>query len=83
MQITNANLQRNASQHNVITSQEQVDLALKIYNEVALQKNQGTASLTDLLLADNELRKAQQDYLSAVIDYLKADLELKKLTGNY
>ncbi len=83
MQITNANLQRNASQRTVITSQEQVDLALKIYNEVALQKNQGTASLTDLLLADNELRKAQQDYLSAVIDYLKADLELKKLTGNY
>lgn len=83
MQITNANLQRNASQRTVITSQEQVDLALKIYNEVALQKNQRTASLTDLLLADNELRKAQQDYLSAVIDYLKADLELKKLTGNY
>jgi outer membrane protein TolC len=34
------------------------------------------------LLADNALREAQQTYLTTVIDYLKADLELKKLTGN-
>ena len=40
------------------------------------------ASLTDIVLADNALREAQQTYLSAVVDYLKADLELKKLTGN-
>lgn len=83
MQITNAKLQRDASQRTVNTSREQVDLASKIYDEVAIQKTQGTASLTDLLLADNELRKAQQDFLNAMIDYLKADLELKKLTGNY
>lgn len=83
MQIANAKLQRDASQRSVNTSREQVDLASKIYGEVAIQKTQGTASLTDLLLADNELRKAQQDFLNAMIDYLKADLELKKLTGNY
>jgi OMF family outer membrane factor len=34
------------------------------------------------LLADNALREAQQNYLNAVIDLLKADLELKKLTGS-
>lgn len=83
MQIANAKLQRDASQRTVITSREQVDLAKKIYDEVVIQKAQGTASLTDLLLADNELRKAQQDFLNAMIDYLKADLELKKLSGNY
>jgi len=33
-------------------------------------------------MADNALREAQQSYLSAVIETLKADLELKKLTGN-
>lgn len=83
MQIANAKLQRDASQRTVNTSREQVDLAKNIYYEVAIQKTQGTASLTDLLLADNELRKAQQDFLNAMIDYLKANLELKKLTGNY
>jgi OMF family outer membrane factor len=46
-----------------------------------LQQKQGTATLTDVLLADNALREAQQNYLSAVVDYLKADLEIKKLTG--
>jgi outer membrane protein TolC len=57
-------------------------LAQTIYEQTILQQKQGTASLTDVLLADNALREAQQTYLSAVIDYLKADLELKKLTGN-
>jgi OMF family outer membrane factor len=33
-------------------------------------------------MADNALRQAQQDYLKAEIDFAKADLELKKLTGN-
>ena len=47
-----------------------------------MQQQQGTASLTDVLLADNALREAQQDYLSSLVDFLKADLELKKLTGN-
>jgi len=34
-------------------------------------------------MADNALRDVQQQYLSAIIEYLKADLELKKLTGNF
>ena len=50
--------------------------------QTVLQQKQGTASLTDVLLADNALREAQQNYLNAVIDFLKADLELKKLTGS-
>jgi len=33
-------------------------------------------------MADNTVREAQKSYLNAIIDYLKADLELKKLTGN-
>jgi OMF family outer membrane factor len=28
------------------------------------------------------LREAQQNYLSNIVEYLKADLELKKITGN-
>ena len=34
-------------------------------------------------MADNALREIQQQYLSAIVGYLKADLELKKLTGNF
>jgi biotin carboxyl carrier protein len=82
MQVENAKLQREVAKKSVETTTEQIELAQTIYEQTILQQKQGTASLTDVLLADNALREAQQTYLSAVIDYLKADLELKKLTGN-
>lgn len=82
MQIENAKLQRTIAKRSVETTTEQIELAKTIYEQTVLQQKQGTASLTDVLLTDNALREAQQTNLSAVIDYLKADLELKKLTGN-
>ena len=82
MQIQNAKLQRAVAQKSVETTSEQIKLAQTIYEQTGIQQKQGTSSLTDVLLADNALRDAQQIYLTAVIDYLKADLELKKLTGN-
>lgn len=82
MQVQNAFLQREVAKKSVETTTEQIDLAKTIYEQTVLQQKQGTASLTDVLLADNALREAQQNYLNAVVDYLKADLELKKLTGN-
>jgi OMF family outer membrane factor len=82
LQIKNAKLQRTIAKRSVETTTEQIQLAQTIYEQTVLQQKQGTASLTDVLLADNALREAQQTNLSAVIDYLKADLELKKLTGN-
>jgi OMF family outer membrane factor len=82
MQVENAKLQRMVAKKAVETTTEQIELAKTIYEQTVLQQKQGTASLTDVLLADNALREAQQTYLTAVIDYLKADLELKRLTGN-
>ena len=82
MQINNAERRRAVAGKSVETTTRQMELAQTIYEQTALRQNQGTASLTDILLADNALREAQQAYLSAVIDYLKADLELKRWTGN-
>jgi len=82
MQVKNATLQRMVANKSVETTKEQIELGKTIYEQTALQQKQGTASLTDVLLADNALREAQQTYLNAVIEYLKADLELIKLTGN-
>ncbi|WP_262250110.1 TolC family protein [Parapedobacter soli] len=83
MEIENATRQRNTAQQTVINTENQIALAQSIYEQTTLQQKQGTATLTDILLADNALREAQQNYLSAVVDYLKADLELKKLTGTF
>lgn len=81
MQIENAKRQRTVAQKSIETNTSQIKLAQAIYEQTVLQQKQGTASLTDVLLADTALREAQQNYLSAVVDYLKADLELKKLTN--
>lgn len=82
LQIENATRQRAIAQKTVRNSEDQIALAQTIYSQTILQQKQGTASLTDILLADSALREAQQNYLAAVVDFLKSDLELKKLTGN-
>lgn len=81
MQIDNARQQRIVAQHSLETSLTQIALGQSVYGQTILQQAQGTAGLPDVLLADNALREAQQNYLTAVVEYLKADLELKKLTG--
>lgn len=82
MEIKGAIGQRKVAAKTLGNTKNQILLAQTIYEQTLLQQQQGTANLTDVLLADNALREAQQNYLSASIDYLKADLELKKLTGN-
>jgi OMF family outer membrane factor len=82
MQVLNASQKRIVAQSSVETISQQIELAKSVYNQTVLQQKQGIANLSDVLIADNTLREAQQNYLTAVIDYLRADLELKKLTGN-
>lgn len=82
MLIENANRRRTVTQKTIENTLSQINLATTVYEQTILQQKEGTANLTDVLLADNTLREAQQSYLSAIVEYLKADLELKKLTGN-
>jgi len=82
LRTATAQRQRELARSTVANTLEQVDLAQRIYEQTLLQQAQGTASLTEVLLADNALRAAQQDQLAALVDYLKADLELKAATGN-
>ena len=82
MLIENVTRKRFVTQQTIENTTNQIDLAKTVYDEMVLQQKQGTSSLTEILLADNALREAQQNQLTAIIDYLKADLDLKKLTGN-
>ncbi|MFC3414321.1 TolC family protein [Algoriphagus hitonicola] len=59
-------------------TQSQITLAESIYDKSILLQQEGLATLTDILLADQSLRTAQQAYLDAMVEYLKATLELKK-----
>lgn len=80
--IGNAKNRRAIVQKTITNTQSQINLARTVYEQTLLQQKEGTANLSDVLLADNALREAQQSYLSAIVEFLKADLELKKLTGN-
>ncbi len=82
MQSDNAKRTKLTAQQTVENTLAQINLSQTLYDQVVLQQKQGTANLTDILLADNSLRESQQNYLSAIVEYLKAELELKKLTGN-
>ncbi len=82
IQRKNAHNQKTTALQTVYNTAEQIKLSQKIYDQTILQQKEGTATLTDVLMADNSLRTSQQNYLVAVVDFLKADLELKKLTGN-
>ncbi|MFZ4581944.1 MAG: TolC family protein [Paludibacter sp.] len=83
MLIDNAKRSKITAQQTVENTLAQIELSKKLYEQIVMQQKQGTANLTEVLLADNALRESQQNHLSAVIDYLKANLELKKLTGNF
>ncbi|HEX8041245.1 MAG TPA: TolC family protein [Chryseosolibacter sp.] len=82
LEIENARRQKLVSQSTLQTTRSEVDLARSIYEQTVLQQKQGTATLTDVLVADNSLAQAQQNYLDSVVAFLKATLELKRLTGN-
>jgi OMF family outer membrane factor len=81
VQYQAALLQRETSQNQILTTQSQIKLAESIYAKTLLQQQEGLATLTDILLADTALRDAQQHYLNALVDYLKATLDLKKSSG--
>lgn len=81
VQIENAAMQRTIAKQTAAHAAAQIKLAQQIYEQSLLQQAQETASLTDVMLADNALREAQQLYITATIEYLKADLELKRSKG--
>lgn len=82
VQVENAQMQLEIAHSGLLNSKAQLELAETIYAKLLLQQKEGLASLTDVLLADNSQKEAQQNYLSAMVDAMKADLELKKATGN-
>jgi outer membrane protein TolC len=82
MEHQNAMLQSHVAKNQLQTSQQQINLAASVYQRTLFQQQEGLVSLTEVLLADNALRDAQQQYLNVVVEYLKANLAIKKTTGS-
>ena len=62
-------------------SHAQLELAYRIRSSTILQHGQGVASITDLVLADQAHREAQQNSIDALVQLRRAQLELTRLNG--
>jgi OMF family outer membrane factor len=82
LDLVNAEMQLSIANTTIATVNTQIELAKKIYTNTVLQNQQGMANITDLLLADNSLRESQQNYIVALINLRRAELEYKRVTGN-
>ena len=82
LDLINAEMQYLLANQNIATINNQINLAKKIYENTLLQNKQGMANITDLILADNSLRDAQQNYIVALVSLRKSELEYKRVTGN-
>src|SRR5690554_4350470 len=80
--IENAIKEKDNAYRSMEIVEEQLKLAQLIYDQTILQHREGLVSLTDVIMAENEVNKAQMEYLATIIEYLKADLKLKKESGN-
>jgi len=70
--------------NNIITlSQQQKNVALaeEVFSNTQNNYNNGLASLTDLLSAENALTEAQNNYATALLDYKVAEIQLLKSQG--
>lgn len=82
LEVINAEMQYALANRNIKIISTQIGLADTIYRKTVLQNQQGIATITDILLADNSLREVQQNYIIALINLRKTELEYKRVTGN-
>jgi outer membrane protein TolC len=73
-QINNSVITLNAQEKNVKLAQE-------VFFNTQNNYNNGLASLTDLLQAENSLTEAQNNYSSALLNYKVAEIQLIKSKG--
>lgn len=82
MEEANARNKFAVEQGNINAKKDQVALASKVYKQIQLQFKEGTVSLTDVIQAENSNLDAQSNYLTSLVQLLKAELEWKKATGS-
>ncbi|KAA9346998.1 TolC family protein [Larkinella humicola] len=82
MDVTNAQNKLLVEQRNLTTNRAQVTLAEKIYTQTQLQFKEGTVGISEVIQTEDELRNAQNTYLSTLVAFRSAELDWKKATGN-
>jgi outer membrane protein TolC len=77
----NAKTQINNSIITLNAQKENAKLAQEVFHNTQNNYNNGLASLTDLLAAENSLTEANNNYSSALLNYRLAEIQLIKSQG--
>ncbi|RFS14106.1 TolC family protein [Emticicia sp. C21] len=82
LQFQNANTALFRSYTSMNDNKQNLDLAADILKNTSLQYQKGTASLTDFLNSDYSYKEAQSNYISSLLNFLTARVDLEKSQGN-
>jgi len=74
------NYQNNKS--NVRRQQQNLELAVKVYEESTLKYREGLAAMSNLLQDEISLSSAQSGYLTAIYNFKDAELKIMSLNGD-
>lgn len=80
-EIDNAIKKFSSNVSQIRTQEENLALAGQSYRDVQLQYQEGIAGISDVLSANDELQRVQNEYLSALVNIRIAALELEKAYG--
>ncbi len=81
LQFQNADAQIERAQKTIHTNESNMELAAEVYDNTTLQYREGIASLSDLLNAELSYRESQTNYITSLLDYYIADLDVEKTNG--
>lgn len=81
LQFENADAQIERAQKTIHTNESNMELAAEVYDNTTLQYREGVASLSDLLNAELAYRESQTNYITSLLDYYIADLDVEKTNG--
>jgi len=70
-----------ASTSTVANDEDNLKLAERVFNNTNLQYQQGTATLSDLLNADYQLKEARNNWITSLLNRSVAVLDLEKAKG--
>jgi len=70
-----------SSTSTVANDQDNLALAERVFANTSLQYQQGTATLSDLLNADYQLKEARNNWTTSVLNRAVAVLDLEKAKG--
>jgi outer membrane protein TolC len=82
LQYQNANTALFRSYTSMNDNKQNLDLAADILKNTSLQYQKGAASLTDFLNSDYSYKEAQSNYISSLLNFLTARVDLEKSQGN-